>query len=265
LTVVLKENAATRERAQTAPPSIKKFREQRRKRKPTDDADKKVKKHTSTTEVNDPQLDPTPELQTRNFFAPLRSTEMEADHGDDADDTIERQQHQAPSSQAGKQPPIVLTCQLNLIQLQRHLKGLLKGDFGFRNTRHGTRVVTKEMADFSAIPSHFESNNLLYFTYPKSQKPVKAVIRHLPASAPADDISDGLVNLGLYIICVKQVSTTRRSHAEETKKTPWLESASELYRLSDRRLSAKLVPTLTDRGCRVVSATNPPESLISVF
>jgi hypothetical protein len=26
-------------------------------------------------------------------------------------------------------------------------------------------------------------------------------------------------------------------------------------RLSDRRLSAKLVPTLADRGCRVVSAT----------
>jgi hypothetical protein len=34
-------------------------------------------------------------------------------------------------------------------------------------------------------------------------------------------------------------------------------SASELYRPSDRRLSAKLVPTLADRGCRVVSATNP--------
>jgi hypothetical protein len=26
---------------------------------------------------------------------------------------------------------------------------------------------------------------------------------------------------------------------------------------SDRRLSAKLVPTLADKGCRVVSATNP--------
>jgi hypothetical protein len=33
-------------------------------------------------------------------------------------------------------------------------------------------------------------------------------------------------------------------------------SASELYRPSDRRLSAKLVPTLADRGCCVVSATN---------
>jgi hypothetical protein len=33
-------------------------------------------------------------------------------------------------------------------------------------------------------------------------------------------------------------------------------------RLNDRRLSAKLVPTLADRGCRVVSATIPPQSLI---
>jgi hypothetical protein len=30
-----------------------------------------------------------------------------------------------------------------------------------------------------------------------------------------------------------------------------------LYRPSERRLSAKLVPTLADRGCRVVSSTNP--------
>jgi hypothetical protein len=36
-----------------------------------------------------------------------------------------------------------------------------------------------------------------------------------------------------------------------------LVSASELYRLSDRRLSAKLVQTLAGRECRVVRATNP--------
>jgi hypothetical protein len=35
--------------------------------------------------------------------------------------------------------------------------------------------------------------------------------------------------------------------------------------LSDRRLSAKLVPTLADRGCRVVSTTIPPQSLIFGF
>jgi CBS-domain-containing membrane protein len=40
------------------------------------------------------------------------------------------------------------------------------------------------------------------------------------------------------------------------KKTPWPESASELYRLSDSRLSAKLVPTFADGGCHVVSVTD---------
>jgi hypothetical protein len=36
-----------------------------------------------------------------------------------------------------------------------------------------------------------------------------------------------------------------------------LQSAIELYQPSDRRLSAKLVPTFADRGCRVVSAADP--------
>jgi hypothetical protein len=44
---------------------------------------------------------------------------------------------------------------------------------------------------------------------------------------------------------------------KQNKQTPWLYSVSVLYRPSDRRLSAKLVATLADRGCRVVSATYP--------
>jgi hypothetical protein len=41
------------------------------------------------------------------------------------------------------------------------------------------------------------------------------------------------------------------------KKKPCPESASELYRPRDRRLSAKLVPTFVNRGCHVVSVTGP--------
>jgi hypothetical protein len=41
------------------------------------------------------------------------------------------------------------------------------------------------------------------------------------------------------------------------KKTPRSESASELYRPSDRRLSAKLLPTFADSGCHEVSVTDP--------
>jgi hypothetical protein len=40
-------------------------------------------------------------------------------------------------------------------------------------------------------------------------------------------------------------------------QTPWPESACELYKPSDRRLSAKLVPTFVDKGCHVVSVTDP--------
>jgi hypothetical protein len=43
----------------------------------------------------------------------------------------------------------------------------------------------------------------------------------------------------------------------EEKKTPWTESASELYRPSYRRLSAKSLPTFAHRGCHVVSVMDP--------
>jgi hypothetical protein len=45
--------------------------------------------------------------------------------------------------------------------------------------------------------------------------------------------------------------------SEILNKTPWPQSASELYRQSDRRLLAMLVPTFEDIGCRVVSETDP--------
>jgi hypothetical protein len=37
----------------------------------------------------------------------------------------------------------------------------------------------------------------------------------------------------------------------------WSESASEIYRPSDRRLSAKLVPAFEDTGCHVVGVMDP--------
>jgi hypothetical protein len=43
---------------------------------------------------------------------------------------------------------------------------------------------------------------------------------------------------------------------DEKKKTPWSEFASELYRPSDRRLSAKWLPTCADRRYHVVSVTD---------
>jgi hypothetical protein len=95
-----------------------------------------------------------------------------------------------------------------LIQLQKQLKGFVKGKFEFRNTRNGTRVVTKEMVDFSVIKEHFNDQNLNYFTFfPKSLKPMKAVIQHMPSNTPAKEIYE--VELGFDIISVKQMSIIR--------------------------------------------------------
>jgi hypothetical protein len=41
------------------------------------------------------------------------------------------------------------------------------------------------------------------------------------------------------------------------KKNQWYESASKAYRPSDRRLSGNWLPTFADRGCHVVSVTDP--------
>jgi hypothetical protein len=53
------------------------------------------------------------------------------------------------------------------------------------------------------------------------------------------------------------VESNRLDDVPAKAQTPWPESASELYRPSDRRLLAKSVSTSVDRGCHVVSVTNP--------
>jgi hypothetical protein len=52
---------------------------------------------------------------------------------------------------AGRPHPIVLISTTKLMQLQRDIKNIVTGNFEFRNTSSGTRIVTKEAADFSAI------------------------------------------------------------------------------------------------------------------
>jgi hypothetical protein len=61
-------------------------------------------------------------------------------------------------------------------------------------------------------------------------------------------------------VSFKSISRPLAFHCSVHKtklKTPWFQSASELYRPSYRRLSAELVPTSADRGSRVVSAADP--------
>jgi hypothetical protein len=55
----------------------------------------------------------------------------------------------------------------------------------------------------------------------------------------------------------KQRKFQKTDENSNLKRTPWSESASELYRPSDRRLLVKWLPTFADRGCHVVSVTVP--------
>jgi hypothetical protein len=63
------------------------------------------------------------------------------------------------------------------------------------------------------------------------------------------------------VIYLQWLSTEPRNNVNATgkqnKQTPWSESASELYRPSDRRLSEKWLPIFADKGCHVVSVTDP--------
>jgi hypothetical protein len=145
-------------------------------------------------------------VATRNFFAPLRTSSMETDapatHFSAAEKDVPKR--------TSRPPPIMLTSATNLLQLQKQLKDVAKQEFEFRSTRNATRVVTKDMLDFEAVKAHFHSHNLSFYSFfPKSEKPIKAVIRHLPINTPAEDIPEGLGDLGFDVVSVRQLSTTR--------------------------------------------------------
>jgi hypothetical protein len=72
------------------------------------------------------------------------------------------------------------------------------------------------MADYSAMNSFLEINNPHYFTFfPISEKPIEAVIRHLPPDTLAEDISYSLEDVG-YVINMRQMMATRRTPNGQT-------------------------------------------------
>jgi hypothetical protein len=104
------------------------FREQkRRKRNPSDKrASLPNNTEVKSASVRDPQ--PHAELPTRNFFAPLRAEmELESSKEETKGGGVQKE----GTNPAGRPPPIILTSAVNLIQLQKELKGIVKGSFEF--------------------------------------------------------------------------------------------------------------------------------------
>jgi hypothetical protein len=86
------------------------------------------------------------------------------------------------STGEGRPPPVVITSEANLISLQRELRSVVSAVFFFRNTATGTRVTAKSIVDYNAMQKFLtekKSDRFLIF-YTKADKPVKAVIRHMP-------------------------------------------------------------------------------------
>jgi hypothetical protein len=75
--------------------------------------------------------------------------------------------------------------------------------------------ITKEMADYSAMKSYLKKNNLHYFPFSSNtEKPIRAVIRHLPPDTPAEYISNSLENLGFSMINVRQLTIRRAPNGQ---------------------------------------------------
>jgi hypothetical protein len=131
----------------------------------------------------------------------------------------------APEQEAprktGRPPPIVMTSTTNFIRLQSDVKDQVKGEYSFRNTRKGTHIITKETVEYSAMKSILEKNNLRYFNFSRnSEKPIKAVIRHLPPDTPAEGISNSLDATGCNISNVRQITATRTAPNGQTHMEP---------------------------------------------
>jgi hypothetical protein len=81
------------------------------------------------------------------FFIPLRAADMDTD----ASGTEAISNEESVPRKTGRLPPIILTSFSNLIQLQKELQSVVKENFEFHNTRNGTRVITRGIADFQFV------------------------------------------------------------------------------------------------------------------
>jgi hypothetical protein len=128
---------------------------------------------------------------TPNFFAPLRTKAMNTETAG-AENALP--EHEIPRK-SGRLPPIIYH---KPHSTQKRLKRKRQRRVAVTKYTKWNCIITKEMADYSAMKSYLETNNLRYFTFsPNSEKPIKAVIHHLPPDTQAEDISNSLEDLCL--------------------------------------------------------------------
>jgi hypothetical protein len=130
LKIVLKESVckeAMKEKTPTSPETEpcenEGFRQQRQRKRNSSSEDQNTNKKPSTQLGNTSLTLPHKPVSTRNYYAPLRSADMDVETGGE-NEISEEQQQQEPASKQGRPPPIVLTSSTNLIHLQQKLRAL---------------------------------------------------------------------------------------------------------------------------------------------
>jgi hypothetical protein len=150
----------------------------RRKRHISNNTSQTAKNSTKPVTTSAAVKTPPKAALTRNFFSSLRTTGMDTETTD-AENTVPEQE---ATRKPGRPPPIVMTSTTNLIPPPNDLKDRVKGQHEFRNTLYGTHITTNEIADYSAMKSYLEKNNLHYFIFsPNSEKTIKAVSNPSPS------------------------------------------------------------------------------------
>jgi hypothetical protein len=96
----------------------------------SNDTLKTAKKSTKPVPTSTDVKLPPKAMLTRNFFTPLRTTDIDTE----ATGAENAQQEQEDSIKTGRPPPIVMTSTANLIRLQSDFKEHVKEEYTFRNT-----------------------------------------------------------------------------------------------------------------------------------
>jgi hypothetical protein len=131
-----------------------------------------------------------------NFFAPLRDLRMEnAEPSREWNSTKTPEINDSPGHSPSYDDNI--EGQLNLSPQGTKVSWL----------ETGTRVTIKSMVDYNAIQNFWTERNFHFFIfYTKADKPINAIIKHLPGNISTEDITVALQETD-YVISVKQMTT----------------------------------------------------------
>ncbi|PSN35507.1 hypothetical protein C0J52_23533 [Blattella germanica] len=137
-------------------------------------------------------------------------------------------------------PPITVRNEANFMALVKTLKPKLAHDFKTTSSRTGTRIYTQSKEDHQKVIDTLQQENKEFFTYQRRQDlPIKVVLRRLPNSLDAEELSEALQDAGYDILNVRQIVTHRGGEAIKNPlyivSLPRTEKSASIYNL-DRLL-----------------------------